>query len=130
MVRQWPLAVSLILCACGATAGDSSSNEETAVCDPGDRTVQRRGTDCRCCHAELGIAGSAIGAATVFVVDQRGVEARMSPNAVGNFFRKYQPEPPLRVWLVREDGTVRAMKSDAPHGSCNACHGATAPRLD
>src|SRR5438132_11697787 len=102
-----PLVV-LALAACGSSAldgtraapamsvaaGEPRFGDGGAACEVGDESVQRRTTECLCCHREeFGVAGSVdpLGppVARLEVVDANGVVAVMAPNAFANFFRHY-----------------------------------------
>ncbi len=113
--------------ACANAEGERVSPDSFGACDDGDPTRERWGANCLCCHAdEFGVAGSLpkdAGIATVFVVDNDGRTAEMSPDIFDNFFRHRKLTPPLRATVRFTDGSARSMKSPAPHGSCNACHG-------
>jgi len=115
-------ACTATLAGCGGPLADDPS-----TCREGDPAAERWGTDCLCCHEELGVAGSVDPAgptiARVVVVDGRGRRAVMSPNPYGNFFRHVQLEPPLEIRVEGPDGSVSVMQGLSPHGSCNRCHG-------
>lgn len=102
-------------------------------CSDGDPDRERWGTSCLCCHTgEFGVAGSLArdaGVAMVVVADRNGRTAEMPPNVFDNFFQHRNLEPPLTAVVTFADGEQRAMKSPAPHGSCNACHGVATSRL-
>lgn len=67
--------------------------------------------------------GSLQGVATVHIVDANGVELRLAPNGVGNFYSTRALAFPLRtVEVIGPTGMVRAMGSEAPNGDCNSCH--------
>jgi len=131
------LAALLVWAGCaGAAACVPEDEEPSPACADGDPLQERYGTDCLCCHRnEFGVAGSvdlagdAPPVALVIVEDRSGVRAQMAPNPYGNFFRHVQLQPPLRAWVVGRDGGVAAMGMEAPHGSCNRCHGVTTPRV-
>lgn len=126
----------LLACASPAAEGEPESStvalRDTTQCVQGDKTRERHGTDCLCCHTEFGVAGS-IERDTrvdwVLLTDSEGRYLQIAPNPHDNFFRHAKLRPPIHATLVFADGTVRTMKQDAPHGSCNQCHGATAPGL-
>lgn len=121
----------------GCSSGEAADNRTVSApidvgpCAPaniaGDVTRERYGASCICCHqTEFGVAGSVAhdaGVATVLVEDSEGKTAEMSPNPYDNFFRHRPLTPPLTATLIFEDGERRTMKSQAPHGSCNGCHG-------
>ena len=65
----------------------------------------------------------------MLLTDVEGRHLQIAPNPHDNFFRHVKLRPPIHATLVYADGTVRTMKQDAPHGSCNQCHGASAPVL-
>lgn len=94
-------------------------------------TKERYGTSCLCCHAnEFGVAGSLprdAGVSSVVVVDRDGRSTDMASDVFDNFFQHRQLTPPLRATVRFADGAVSSMKGDAPHGSCNACHGVSTP---
>jgi len=99
---------------------------DVGPCIDGSEFVQRHGTNCVCCHNEFGVAGSVshdAGVVEVLVTDANGVEVAMAPNPFDNFFRHYVLEPPFRAQITLSDGSQRTMDHEAPHGSCNACHG-------
>jgi len=101
--------------------------------DAGDPALERYGTSCICCHKRtFGVAGSVArdaGIEAVIVVDRDGKTADMAPNPYDNFFQHRQLTPPLAAVVVFADGERRTMKELSPHGSCNACHGVTAPHV-
>jgi hypothetical protein len=106
------------------------------TCEQGDRTVQRYGTDCLCCHAwEFGAAGSVDKAGSAIsrieATDRDGVTAVMYPNGLSNFFQHYPLAGPLRVVAYGPDGRSIAMQEPAPDGACNRCHRpqGAAPRI-
>ncbi len=117
--------------------GDSSSLEpretsDTTQCAQGDKTRERHGTDCLCCHGTFGVAGSIArdaGVDWVLLTDSEGRHLQIAPNPHDNFFRHVKLRPPIHATLVYANGAVRTMKTDAPSGSCNQCHGAMAPML-
>jgi cytochrome c5 len=102
-------------------------------CRDGDPDRERWGTSCLCCHAEsFGVAGSVAhdaGVLEIFVRDRDGKTAEMFVNPYDNFFQHRNLVAPLTAVVRYEDGTERTMRSAAPHGSCNACHGETVPRI-
>ncbi len=118
-----PAAVAMLALACASCVGGPA---EQRYCSGGDPLRERYGTDCLCCHEELGVAGSVDvdgpPIARVVVTDARGRRAIMAPNPYGNFFRHVRLEPPLEVLVEAVDGRVLEMQSKSPHGSCNGCH--------
>lgn len=67
--------------------------------------------------------GSLQGIATVHIVDAMGVELRLTPNGVGNFYSTRALTFPLQtVEVIGPTGVIRAMGSPAPNGDCNSCH--------
>lgn len=121
-------AAALALFGCGSEAAKAAPADPNAACEQGEREAERHGTDCFCCHVEeFSVAGSvAPGAAegvVIEVLDARGQRLVMPPNPYDNFFQHTQVAAPLRAQVTFANGDVRAMKADAPHGSCNRCHG-------
>jgi hypothetical protein len=116
-------------------AGHGSSDVSPGVgaCQDGDPLRERWGTDCLCCHAtEFGVAGSLepdAGISMISVSDREGRSDEMSPDLFDNFFRHQKLTPPLNAVVTFANGEQRRMRSAAPHGSCNACHGNSEPRL-
>ncbi len=117
----------------GSAAGDQPAIVDVGSCFDGDPNRERWGSNCLCCHeTEFGVAGSVVSDSavkTILVTDPRGRSAEMSPNFFDNFFRHQKLEPPLTATITFSDGERRRMKSTAPHGSCNACHGQSVPML-
>ena len=125
------------LCACGANGAHEADVSDAAAppslrfaangCIDGDEAMQRHNAPCVCCHAEFGVAGSvdqSRGAVIRVVVrDAFGNTDEMQPNVFGNFFRHQKLTPPLTPIVFGDDGRALTMKSPAPHGNCNACHG-------
>lgn len=99
----------------------------------GDPEAERWGTSCLCCHSKsFGVAGSVAhdaGVSEVLVRDRDGKTAEMFVNPYDNFFQHRNLVAPLTAVIRFEDGTERAMRGPAPHGSCNACHGESVPRI-
>lgn len=133
-------AACLFCTSCGSAPADDGPtavfDRSSAGCIDGDRSVQRFGTDCVCCHKkEFSVAGSIARDSppvdTIVVEDSVGGSANVSPNAFGNFFRHNQLVPPLRATIVGTDGRRITMSSPAPDGACNRCHrdGGVVPML-
>ncbi len=136
----------LVGCSAGAT-----TDAGTSVCtrgetwDGGNTSSARMnpGMACIACHARadaavftaagtvyptlhepdlcFGVVMDAADPVRVEVTDAQGRAATMVTNSGGNFYHRLALTPPLRV-VVRRGGAVRAMRGDAPHGDCNACH--------
>lgn len=110
-----------------ASASATATARDTSACAPGDPSKERHGTDCMCCHGDkFGIAGSIAhdaGVAWVLVTDSRNRHLQIAPNPHDNFFRHQELVPPISATVVFEDGEVRTMRTPAPSGSCNSCHG-------
>lgn len=117
----------------GSAAGEGPTAVDLGPCLDGDPNRERWGSNCVCCHeTEFGVAGSLLpdsAVETIFVADQRGRSAEMSPNFFDNFFRHQKLTPPLTATITFSDGEQRRMQSAALHGSCNACHGQSEPML-
>ena len=117
---------SFLACLCGA-CGRAPDEPEPAACRDGSESVQRYGTDCLCCHAEFGVAGSVDHEgpriARITVLGAEGGKAEMAPNEFDNFFRHIQLTPPLEVTVLGVDGLTSTMPMPADSGSCNRCHG-------
>jgi hypothetical protein len=111
---------------CGSPPEPVRRFQPAGECVDGDESQERWGTDCGCCHqGEFSVAGSVSQEAAVervVVEDAAGTRLEMIPNPYRNFFRHAPLVAPLRANIVLIDGRVRAMKRDAPHGSCNRCH--------
>jgi hypothetical protein len=118
-------ALLVALAACGA--GEDAGDEGAAACEDGDPGAQRHGTDCLCCHAgQFSVAGSlAEGEARarqIVVTDAAGATLIMAPNPYRNFFRHVPVAPPLRAWIVDDEGRTYAMQAPIDDGACNRCH--------
>jgi hypothetical protein len=126
------LGVAVATGACRRRATTEAASVDVGPCRDGSEWQQRHGTSCLCCHKEFGVAGSVAhdgGVATILITDSEGRQVEMAPNPYDNFFRHRQLTPPFRAQLTFADGEVRRMSKDAPHGSCNACHGSIASAL-
>jgi len=133
--------VACVFPGCIATVGADESgarppSPDIGSCegaDGGDPARERHGTSCICCHARtFGVAGSVehdAGVESILVVDRDGKTADMATNPHDNFFQHRRLTPPLAAVVIFADGERRTMKSPAPHGSCNACHGVTTTRV-
>ena len=112
---------------------DRVDRSEVGPCRDGDPERERWGTSCLCCHADsFGVAGSVAhdaGVAQVFVRAEDGKTVEMFVNPYDNFLQHRSLTGPLTATVRFEDGTESTMRAPAPHGSCNACHGETVPRI-
>ena len=137
--RSWlwlAVLATSVSCFDGAAVEDKPNGAAAAdlgPCRDGDPSRGRWGSNCLCCHeTDFGVAGSLAPDAkvqTIFVADLHGHSAEMSPDIFDNFFRHQKLEPPLVATITFTDGEQRRMRSAAPHGSCNACHGVSTTLL-
>lgn len=67
-----------------------------------------------------GAAGSSTGA-VVIITDANGVEKRLTPNSVGNFYTTARIAMPYKAKVV-VDGVERRMNNEQDDGDCNTCH--------
>jgi hypothetical protein len=122
------LTVTAAACSTGPD-GRAGAAVDVGPCGDGDPNHERWGTSCLCCHRhDFGVAGSIAkgsGVVDILVEDRDGRTAEMSPDIFDNFFRHRKLTPPLVATITFVDGEQRVMR-DAPHGSCNGCHGVSA----
>ncbi|CAN5349611.1 hypothetical protein BH09MYX1_BH09MYX1_35190 [soil metagenome] len=113
----------------GGACSAPAESPDFGRCTDGDPAVERHGANCLCCHqGEFSVAGStAPGVALVNVRDRSGHALTMPVNPYGNFLQHRVVEGPLEATITLADGSVRRMKGEAPHGSCNACHDVNGP---
>lgn len=113
-----PLLASLVLAgAAGCGAGQGGASDTAALMAPGQ--------DCSSCHG-FTVSG------TVFEASGKGAEGvtvlagglSLTTNAAGNFFTGAWVTFPAEV-EVRAGASVAKMRSLAPHGHCDGCHGRT-----
>lgn len=57
----------------------------------------------------------------VVITDARGIETKLTTNAVGNFFTTRNVKAPYKVKVVA-NGKERVMAGSATAGDCNSCH--------
>jgi hypothetical protein len=117
-----------LLAACGA-ADSASSNGSPVSCNDPNNSSMCPGDDCLACHGFraggtvfAGAASStAVGSATVTLVDKNGVTVTRTSNSAGNFYTSSALTFPLqRVTLTKGADTVEML--DVSDGHCNGCH--------
>jgi len=125
------LLLTVALAACGGAASDGSpaSGGSPVACNDPNNSSMCPGDDCLACHGFkaggtvfAGAASStAVGSASVTLVDRNGATVSRTSNAAGNFYTSSALAYPLqRVTITK--GSATAEMLDVPDGHCNGCH--------
>jgi len=115
-----PIAASLLLTACG---------EEKLSCGDSGGSTMCPGDDCLSCHAfkaagtvfAAASSSTAVGSATVTLVDKDGVTVTRTTNSAGNFYTSSALAYPLQRVTIDKGADLVEML-DVPSGHCNDCH--------